>query len=143
MEVKLNSADAYVPTRQSKSAAGFDLYSSENTVVLSKERKLVNTDCIIKIPDGYYGRIAPRSGLAVKKCIDIGAGVIDSDYRGVVKILIINNGENAFHICKGDRIAQLVVEKIYTGEIEIIYSEEHEMEETERGSGGFGSTGMN
>ena len=83
------------------------------------------------------GRIAPRSGLAVKHSIDTGAGVIDSDYRGQVKVLLFNHSEVDFEIKEGDRIAQLVLERIYTPEILVV----DELEETIRGAGGFGSTG--
>lgn len=83
------------------------------------------------------GRIAPRSGLAVKHSIDTGAGVIDSDYRGQVKVLLFNHSEVDFEIKEGDRIAQLVLERIYTPEILIV----GELEESIRGAGGFGSTG--
>lgn len=83
------------------------------------------------------GRIAPRSGLAAKHMIDTGAGVIDADYRGQVKVLLFNHGENDFDVKEGDRIAQLVLERIYTPEV----LEVQELEESVRGAGGFGSTG--
>ena len=83
------------------------------------------------------GRIAPRSGLAVKHSIDTGAGVIDSDYRGEVKVLLFNHSEVDFEVKEGDRIAQLVVERIYTPKVVVV----DELEESIRGKGGFGSTG--
>ena len=83
------------------------------------------------------GRIAPRSGLAVKHFIDTGAGVIDSDYRGQVKVLLFNHSEVDFEIKEGDRIAQLVIERIYTPEVMVV----EELEDSVRGAGGFGSTG--
>ena len=83
------------------------------------------------------GRIAPRSGLASKHMIDTGAGVIDADYRGQVKVLLFNHGEKDFEVKEGDRIAQLVLERIYTPEVK----EVEELEESVRGAGGFGSTG--
>lgn len=83
------------------------------------------------------GRIAPRSGLAVKHFIDTGAGVIDSDYRGQVKVLLFNHSEEDFEINEGDRIAQLVIERIYTPQVVVV----EELEESVRGAGGFGSTG--
>ncbi len=85
------------------------------------------------------GRIAPRSGLAAKNFIDTGAGVIDADYRGPVKVLLFNHGESDFEVKEGDRIAQLVIERIYTPEV----VEVEELEESVRGAGGFGSTGTN
>lgn len=84
------------------------------------------------------GRIAPRSGLAAKNFIDVGAGVIDADYRGPVKVLLFNHGETGFEVKEGDRVAQLVLERIYTPEVE----EVEELEESVRGAGGFGSTGV-
>lgn len=84
------------------------------------------------------GRIAPRSGLAAKNSIDVGAGVIDADYRGPVKVLLFNHGETGFEVKEGDRVAQLVLERIYTPEVE----EVEELEESVRGAGGFGSTGV-
>jgi dUTP pyrophosphatase len=84
------------------------------------------------------GRIAPRSGLAAKHSIQTGAGVIDADYRGQVKVLLFNHGENDFEVKEGDRIAQLVLERIYTPEVVAV----EELEESVRGAGGFGSTGQ-
>ena len=91
----------------------------------------------MKIPSGYYGRISPRSGWAVKKSVDIGAGIVDEDYTGVVYALLINNGKEELKIPKHERIAQIVLEKITTPPIEIV----EVLEESERGDGGFGSTG--
>lgn len=90
------------------------------------------------IPSGYYGRVAPRSGLAVKHFIDVGAGVIDEDYRGPLGVVLFNHGQNDFAVKKGDRIAQLLLEKIATPDIEVV----EDLDETERGAGGFGSTGI-
>lgn len=83
------------------------------------------------------GRIAPRSGLASKNFIDTGAGVIDADYRGQVKVLLFNHAETDFEVNEGDRVAQLIIERIYTPEIQVV----EELEESVRGEGGFGSTG--
>lgn len=87
--------------------------------------------------EGCYGRIAPRSGLAVKSFIDTGAGVIDADYRGEVKVLLFNHAEADFEVKEGERVAQLVLERIYTPEIQVV----EELEASVRGAGGFGSTG--
>ena len=135
--VRLEGKEAVLPKRQTPGSAGYDLYSSQTESVVSGERKLISIGFSVKIPESHYGRIAPRSGLSVKKSIDIGAGVIDSDYRGLVKILIINNGQETFHIKQGDRIAQLIVEKIST----LPAREVDSIDVTERGYGGFGSTG--
>lgn len=83
------------------------------------------------------GRVAPRSGLASKNFIDTGAGVIDADYRGQVKVLLFNHAETDYEVKEGDRIAQLVLERIYTPEV----AEVEDLEESARGAGGFGSTG--
>ena len=133
------SENAFTPTRASKYAAGFDLHSAYDYTVASKGKVLAKTDIQIAIPDGCYGRLAPRSGLVHKHFIDIGAGVIDQDYRGNVGVILLNFGEEEFTIAKGDRIAQLIFERIYIPEI----IELETLEDTERGKGGFGSTGNN
>jgi dUTP pyrophosphatase len=136
--VKKLTYDAIVPTRGSDGAVGYDLYSSEDAVVPCQAgRALVGTGITVVLPQGVYGRVAPRSGLAVKHCINVGAGVIDPDYTGEIKVVLFNHGENDFEIKKGDRIAQLVLERCETPPIEEISI----VEDTERGSGGFGSTG--
>jgi dUTP pyrophosphatase len=99
---------------------------------------LCGTDIAVAIPEGHYGRVAPRSGLALKNFIDVGAGVIDADYRGPIGVLIFNFGDVSFKIGRGDRIAQLILERISTPYVEVV----QELPETERGSGGFGSTGV-
>ena len=104
----------------------------------ARGKKLIGTGIAMAIPIGNYGRIAPRSGLAAKHMIDVGAGVIDADYRGEVKVLLFNFGETDFAVSEGDRIAQLIVEK-YT-QTELV--EVTDLSETERGEGGFGSTGV-
>ena len=136
--VKKLCYDAIVPTRGSDGAVGYDLYSSEDAVVPCQAgRALVGTGITVVLPPGVYGRVAPRSGLAVKHCINVGAGVIDPDYTGEIKVVLFNHGETDFEIKKGDRIAQLVLERCETPPIEEI----NIVEDTERGSGGFGSTG--
>jgi dUTP pyrophosphatase len=137
MQVQLLTPTARAPARQSDQAAGYDLHIDEGLTLFPGQRKLVSTGLAIAVPHGYYGRIAPRSGLAVKKGIDIGAGVIDSDYRGPVKILLLHNGKETLEIERGDRIAQLILEKITLPEIEVVAA----LDNTERGEGGFGSTG--
>lgn len=135
--IKKLSADATTPTRGSSFAAGYDLYASKPITIPSRGKALVSTDLSIATPEGTYGRIAPRSGLAAKNFIDTGAGVIDADYRGEVKVLLFNHSEVDFEVKKGDRVAQLVLERIYTPEI----VEVENLEESARGAGGFGSTG--
>jgi len=136
--VKKLSPDATIPTRGSAFAAGYDLYASKSTTIPARGKVLVSTDLSIATPEGTYGRVAPRSGLASKNFIDTGAGVIDADYRGEVKVLLFNHAEADFEVKKGDRIAQLVLERIYTPEV----LEVAELEASVRGAGGFGSTGV-
>ena len=88
-------------------SAGYNLHSSEETVIAPHSRQLVATGIAITVPAGTYRRIAPRSGMSVKHCIDIGAGVIDEDYTGEVKVLLINHFDKDYQIRTGDRIAQL------------------------------------
>merc|ERR1711912_112299 len=105
-------------------------------------KMVCKTDLAIRMPEGVYGRVAPRSGLAYKKGIDVGAGVIDADYRGNVGVLLFNLDfmkNEVFEVKKGDRIAQLVVERIEMLDLEECDS----LSETKRGDGGFGSTGTN
>ncbi|KAL4216393.1 hypothetical protein ACF0H5_024119 [Mactra antiquata] len=130
---------AFTPTRGSKLAAGYDLYSAYDTVIPAKGKALVKTDIQIGLPDGCYGRVAPRSGLAHKHFIDVGAGVIDQDYRGNVGVVMFNFSDVDFEVKAGDRIAQLICERIFLPEL----VEETTLDDTERGDGGFGSTGKN
>lgn len=138
-KVFLHSSSAQVPKRADDGAAGYDLYSSEDSIINSNERKLVSTDISIQLPHETYGRVAPRSGLSVKG-IDVGAGVIDESYTGIVKVLLLNNSKNEYIIKKGDRIAQLIIEKCYYHQPVLVNSLE-EFNKTTRGEGGFGSTG--
>ena len=111
MLVKLNHEDATMPMRGTPNSAGFDVTSVEAVVLQPGEQKLINTGLAIACPQGSYARVAPRSGLALKHNLSIGAGVIDADYRGDVGILLVNNGTAPFKVAVGDRIAQLVLEK--------------------------------
>jgi dUTP pyrophosphatase len=131
--------DAFLPIRGSKEAAGYDLSACDDFYIPSGGKSLVSTGISVAIPYGYYGRIAPRSSLAWKHHIDVGAGVVDSDYRGEVKVVLFNHGEKEFKITRGDRIAQLIITKISLPPICEVTVEE--LNDTERGKGGFGSTG--
>ncbi|XP_027426093.1 deoxyuridine 5'-triphosphate nucleotidohydrolase, mitochondrial isoform X1 [Zalophus californianus] len=133
------SEHATAPTKGSARAAGYDLYSAYDYTLPPMEKALVKTDIQVALPSGCYGRVAPRSGLAAKHFIDVGAGVIDEDYRGNVGVVLFNFGKEKFQVKKGDRIAQLICERIFYPEIE----EVQVLDDTERGSGGFGSTGKN
>ena len=112
LQIKLLSPTAKPPTRGSAYAAGYDLYASKATTVPARGKVLVDTDISIAVPAGTYGRVAPRSGLASKHSIDVGAGVIDADYRGPVKVLLFNLGEKDFAVEVGERVAQLIVERV-------------------------------
>ena len=129
--------NAYAPTKGSARAAGFDLRSAYETVIPPQQRKLILTDLQMAIPTGYYGRIAPRSGLALHYGIQIGAGVIDEDYRGNIAILLFNTDKENFKVYKGHRIAQIICEKIcYPQLVEV-----QDLDATRRDTRGFGSTG--
>lgn len=130
--------DLEVPTRGTDQAAGLDLRASEKGVIYPTERKLIDTGFQVQLDFGSVGFIKPRSGLAVRHGIDVLAGVIDSDYRGEVKVLLINHGDRPFEYDKGTRIAQLVV-------LPVVMSPAIEMKElgmSQRAAGGFGSTGV-
>lgn len=137
MKVQKIHPDAMLPTRGSEKAAGLDLHAVEDCLLHGNERLLISTGIAVEIPPNHYGRIAPRSSLAVKNGIDVLAGVVDEDYRGEVKVALINHSKTPLEIKKGDRIAQLIITKIELVEIEEVES----LEETERAAGGFGSTG--
>jgi dUTP pyrophosphatase len=129
---------AILPTRGSIYSAGLDLYSIEKVLIEPGKRVAVRTGLAVEIPQGYYGRVAPRSGLALKFGIDTLAGVIDNDYRGELLILLHNTDTtNPFTIEPGEKIAQLILEAIITPVPEWTT----DLEETSRGKGGFGSTG--
>ena len=142
------------PFQANESDAGYDLFSTEYITIEPFQRRLVSTGISIEIPEGFYGRIAPRSGLACKKGIDVMAGVIDSGYRGEIKVLLINlnfegynlkpnafeamfGSANKIDIKPGDRIAQLIIEKCY----KVDWRKMKTLENSERGQGGFGSSG--
>lgn len=137
LQVKLLSSSAQAPQKASALAAGYDIFASEKCVVLAHDRKLVKTDIAVAIPEGYYGRLAPRSGLALKKGIDVFAGVIDADYRGSVGVILYNSAYTDFNVQAGDRIAQLIIETCHDLEVRVV----EDLASTQRGAGGFGSTG--
>lgn len=132
------SDKATMPTRGSAEAAGLDLYAAHDTVIPASGKGIVKTDLAMQCPEGTYGRVAPRSGLSWKKHIDVGAGVIDRDYRGNVGVVLFNHGSEDLEVKHGDRIAQLVLEKISMAPVTEVSS----LEDSIRGEGGFGSTGV-
>ena len=114
LRVQRHSSAARIPTRSSPYAAGYDLYSAEATRVPARGRTLINTQISVAVPQGTYGHVAPRSGLASRCTIDVGAGVIDPDYWGILHILLLNHNDHNFEVNVGDRIAQLVLERVST-----------------------------
>lgn len=120
-------------------SAGIDLRSNENLTISSEERVLIKTGLFIELPSGYEAQIRPRSGLAFKHGITVlnSPGTIDSDYRNEIAVILYNTGEK-FSIEKGDRIAQMVIQKVP----EVTFVEVEELSETERGLNGCGSTGI-
>ena len=144
--IKKLSEDARVPSSGSPFAAGLDLYSLEDVIIRPNSKEIIGTGIAIEWVDDenveedcYYLRIAPRSGLAAKNSIDVLAGVIDCDYRGEIKVILINHSTEYFKVNKGDRIAQAILERIERfSSIEVV----EELSTTIRNSGGFGSTGI-
>lgn len=137
LRVKLLNDDARVPQRQSADAAGYDLHSCKDVIVPARRRVKVSTGIAIALPKNTYGRVAPRSSLAYMHGIDVGAGVIDQDYRGEVGVILFNHSDKEFEVKIGDRVAQLIIHRIATPEVECV----DDFDWTERGAGAFGSTG--
>jgi len=133
----LLGAGAALPEYGSADAAGADLRASEALLIAPGGRAAVPTGLRLAIPRGHVGLVWPRSGLAVRHGIDTLAGVIDSDYRGEVKVVLVNHGEEAFPVAAGDRVAQLLVQRVERA----AFRAAREVGDTDRGSGGFGSTG--
>ena len=134
--VKL-TANALTPTKASPKAAGFDLKSAYEATVPARGNEVIKTDLQIKLPPGCYGRIAPRSGLALQHHISVGAGVVDEHYRGNLCVILFNHSEKPFNVSRGDRIAQLICELIIYPKLE----EVNELDDAKFGKGGFGSAG--
>lgn len=153
LEVKLLSETATAPTRGSEHAAGLDLYCDLHGMagaipfsatdprpcvkIWQGQRLMVPTRIAIACPEGHYARIAPRSSLALKHGIDIMAGVVDADYRGELGVIMQNHHDRPFLLMHGERIAQIIIEKIAMLEPVVVGT----LSETARGEGGFGSTG--
>ena len=127
---------AVLPRRGSVLAAGLDICAIEDLEILPKQRATAHTGLAVAIPPGFYGRVAPRSGLAAKNGLDVLAGVIDSDYRGELCCLLYNTGDEVISLPAGSKICQLVIEQIITPEA--VWA--NDLDSTARGAGGFGST---
>ena len=138
INIKKLDEKAIIPTRAHINDAGADLYSIEDIVIPPSSRATIKTGISIEIPTGFYGRAAPRAGLAAKYGIDILAGVVDSTYRGEILVVMLNTDtSNSFKVSCGDRIAQLIVQHHQN----YYFIESEELSSTNRGSGGFGSSG--
>jgi dUTP pyrophosphatase len=137
LRCKRLSNDAILPTRTHDTDAGWDLYSSGDQFIMPGRWGLVDTGISMEIPKGYAGLIWPRSGLAVKKGVDVFAGVIDSGYRGEIKVCLFNSSNLHVEIQKGDRVAQILFQEVP----KITMVEVEDLNGSKRGVGGFGSSG--
>lgn len=139
---------ARTPRKATQKSAGLDIYSTQDVKIMPNKNGLVSTGIKLILPEGTYGRIAPRSGLSLHHMINVMGGVIDPDYEGEIKVLLMNHSESDFNVSAGDRIAQLILEK-YEGDLTVIEKSEFDsspdsdggQKRLKRGSEGFGSTG--
>lgn len=141
LEIKRLDTDLPMPRYAHEGDAGLDLFAAESFALAPLQRVLVPTGIALAIPEGFAGFVQPRSGLAVKKGLSLvnSPGLIDSHYRGEIKVIVINlDGEAPIEIARGDKIAQLVIQAVASVDLE----EVAELSETVRGEGGFGSTGV-
>ena len=136
---RVGDHDLALPAQMSAGAAGFDLRAAESVKLYPGQRRVIPTGFSWEIPDEFAGQVWPRSGLAVNHGIDTLAGLIDSDYRGEIKVVLINHGDEPFDVNKGDRIAQLVLTLFVRAQT----YERVLLSETARGENGFASTGLN
>jgi len=140
IKIKKIKENAILPHYAHDGDSGVDLYSTEDYVLKPGERVLVSTGIKMAIPKGYEGQVRPKSGLALKHGITTcnSPGTIDSGYRGEVRVIVINHGNEEFKITSGMKIAQMIFNKVEEAEFE----EVEELDDTKRGQGGFGSTGL-
>ena len=137
VKIVLLNTSARIPTRANDNDAGFDLYSTVETVIPSKQRKTVSTGISLEMPEHFAGLIWPRSGLSVKQGIDVLAGVVDSGYRGEIMVCLYNTSDENVRINAGDRIAQIIFQ-----EVPRVLMEVHDsLGSSQRGDNGFGSSG--
>jgi dUTP pyrophosphatase len=137
IKVKLLDENATQPTQGTPGSAGFDLYATSNHTVYHGALVRIPTGIALQIPEGYAGFIWPRSGMAIRYGFDTHAGLIDSDYTGEISVAGMNHGDRPIEIKKGDRIAQIVFSPVMA-----LMQLVNELDDTERGSGSFGSTGV-
>jgi dUTP pyrophosphatase len=138
LQVKPLCLDAVIPQRSTQDSIGYDLHATEVTTITPSQRAPIGMGISIGLPKGMYGRVAPRSGLAVKHSVDVATGVIDPDYQGELKVVLVNNGTSPYQVNKGDCIAQLILEEAQIHDIQPVV----ELDNMERGIDGFGSTRM-
>ena len=139
IQIKKMEDDVKLPHYEHEGDAGMDIYAYEDALLKPLERKLIRTGFQIAVPKGYEAQIRPKSGLALEHGITMAnsPGTIDHQYRGEVKIIVVNLGSKDFKVEKGKKIAQMVINKIENAEFEEVSA----LDETKRGAGGFGSTG--
>ena len=137
LQVKLLWGNAVLPTRGSGGAASYDLCAANNCVIPSWGKGTMEAGFAVSLPLGTYARIAPRSGLAIKNFIDVGVGVVNSDYRGEINVVLFNHSVEDFAVQVGDRKAQLILEKIETPQVKKVV----DLDDTDHGARVFGSIG--
>ena len=139
MQIKRLVPNAVIPSFQTPGAAGADVYAVEDVDIQPGKTQTVGLGFAVAVPKGFELQVRPRSGLAFKHSVTVlnTPGTIDSDYRGEVRVILINHGDKVFRVCTGDRIAQVVLAKVYQDD----FTEVYELDTTLRGTGGFGSTG--
>lgn len=139
MEIRIQKIDpsAKIPSFAYKGDAGMDLFSLEDCQIPPLEKKIMGTGLKIAVPEGYAGFVCDKSGLAMNYSLTTLAGVLDSGYRGELKIILMNLGKEPYEVKKGQKIAQLVIKKVERPEII-----EADLDKTERGEKGFGSSGL-
>ena len=135
LKVQLLSPYAQLPQRATPESAGYDVYATHDYNITSKSRRAICTGIAALAPPGTYIRVAPRSGLALKN-VDVAAGVVDPDYRGEIRVVLVNHGSEIFQVTRGMAIAQLILERIVNAKVVQV----EQLPETSRGSSGFGST---
>nr|WP_221243524.1 dUTP diphosphatase [Micrococcus sp. TA1] len=140
MSVKRTNEAAILPTRATPGSAAIDLYALNSVTLYVGQRVPVDTGIAVAIPEGYAGFLHSRSGHGLKHGVTLAnsVGVIDSDYRGPLKAVLVNHGQLPYHVAAGERIAQLVIQAVETPGVTLV----DELPETVRGAGGFGSTGV-
>tara|TARA_B110000238_G_C15974103_1_gene373066 strand:+ start:219 stop:650 length:432 start_codon:yes stop_codon:yes gene_type:complete len=139
--IKKLASDSVIPTKGSLDSAGYDLYAYDDGSILPSSHSLISTKISMQIPKNYCGLIWSRSGLSSKHGIETGAGVIDCDYTGEIKVILHNHSSKIFYYTKNMRIAQIIITPYSSPEI-IILDETENHNESKRGDGGFGSTGL-